>query len=209
MKWFKVSLELSEKDIYKLKDASKIIGNDGLVIYPTDTVYGLGANPLSQPAVEKVFRIKRRPLNKPLPILVSNKDIILMFAEANEKILDLLERFWPGPITFILKLRNRDFFPSILTSNLDSIGVRMPNHPVTLRFIEYCGGLIVGTSANISGFPPPRNPVDAIKQLISVDAVIDAGPTPLGVPSTVIDVSGRRPKILRKGAVEIDISSLW
>ncbi len=188
---------------YVAREAGKVIRDGGLVVYPTDTVYGLGANPFNIEAVNRVFMAKRRPRNKPLPILVSSIDVVSRIAEVNILARRIMEVFWPGPLTLVLPAK--DIVPCIVTSCTGKIGVRMPKHDIALKIIEYAGGYVIGTSANLSGHSPPRTAAEAIEQLgDSVDLVIDAGPSPGGIPSTVIEIVGDTIKLVRRGPISLD-----
>jgi len=171
-----------------------------IVVYPTDTVYGVGSNPFLEEAVLRVYRVKKRPLDKPLPVLVSSveaaEEVVYMTREARL----LAEAFWPGALTLVL--RARENVPGVLHAGTGKVGVRMPDHSVALSLIDKCCGALVGTSANIHGRPAPRNALEALEQLgEGVDYVIDSGPSPGGVPSTVIDLAAWPPRLLREGPV--------
>ncbi|HID07483.1 MAG TPA: threonylcarbamoyl-AMP synthase [Armatimonadetes bacterium] len=185
-----------------LKDAKSVLVVGGLVVYPTDTVYGLGANPLDERAVLRAFEAKRREA-KPMPVLVSSLKVAEGLVEVTDEARKLMERFWPGGLTLVLP--KKPTVPDVVTCSSPNLGVRMPNHPVALGLAESIGGYILGTSANISGRPAPRTAEEAIEQIgESVDLVIDAGPCPGGVPSTVIDLTARPPRVVRVGAVPIE-----
>ncbi|MEM4699900.1 MAG: L-threonylcarbamoyladenylate synthase [Candidatus Nezhaarchaeales archaeon] len=178
-------------------EASQVVKSGGLVVYPTDTVYGLGADPLNEAAVARAFEAKRREA-KPMPVLVSSIEAAKRLAHVSEGAEALMRLFWPGALTIVLP--SRGVVPSRVTAGLPSIGVRMPSHPVALRLIEACGGALIGTSANISGRPPPRTVEEALSQVGGyVDLAIDAGPAPHGVPSTVVDLSSGEPRLVREG----------
>ncbi len=182
-----------------LVEASNIILNGGLVIYPTDTVYGLAANPLDVKAVERAIKVKGRGL-KPMPVIVSSINAARELVYINDYALKLMKKFWPGPLTIVLP--KKEFVPNILTANSPNLGVRMPNHPIAIKLAELCYGYILGTSANISGRVSPRNVYEAIRQIGEfVDLAIDAGPCQIGVPSTVVDLSAGHPKIIREGII--------
>lgn len=178
-------------------EASQVVRSGGLVVYPTDTVYGLGADPLNEAAVNRAFEAKRREA-KPMPVLVSNIEAAKRLVYVNEEAEALMRIFWPGPLTIVLP--SRGVVPSRVTAGLPSLGVRMPSHPVALRLIEACGGALIGTSANISGRPPPKTVEEALLQIgDAVDLAIDAGPAPHGMPSTVVDLSSGEPRLVREG----------
>ncbi|HEX7576247.1 MAG TPA: L-threonylcarbamoyladenylate synthase [Candidatus Methanoperedens sp.] len=177
------------KDIQK---ASDIIKNNGIVIYPTETVYGIGANIFSNVALEKVFAIKKRDKDKPVSVAVSDFGMMENLVYIGEKEKRFINRFLPGPVTVILKKKEK--VPDILTSGSELVGIRFPAHDTTIKLILLAGVPITSTSANISGEAPPKR-VAQIK--IAADYIIDGGDCS-GEPSTVVDlVNG---KILRKGA---------
>ncbi len=177
----------------------KIIANDGVIVYPTDTVYGLGANPFSKKAVEKVFSIKKRSKNKPIPLLISRLKYLKKIAFLNKIAKKLIKKFWPGQLTLVLKRKN---VPDWITCGHDKVGVRIPNHKLCIFIIESCGGILTGTSANLSGKKTPASIKELSPQIFKrVDLVIDAGPCPVKMPSTVVDVLENGVKILREGPV--------
>ena len=177
------------KDIRK---ASDIIKKNGIVIYPTETVYGIGANIFSNTALEKVFAIKKRDKDKPVSVAVSDFGMMEGLVYIGEKEKRFISMFLPGPVTVVLK--KKETVPDILTSGSELVGIRFPAHDTTIKLIQLAGVPITSTSANISGETPPKK-VAQIK--IAADYIIDGGDCS-GEPSTVIDlVNG---KILRKGA---------
>jgi L-threonylcarbamoyladenylate synthase len=181
--------------------ASQIVREGGLVVYPTDTVYGLGCDPFNVKAVRRVFMVKggRR---KPLPILASGIDHVERIAFLSQEAKKIAKLFWPGPLTLVVPKK-----PTLLeavTCNLSSVGVRMPNHDVALRLIDLSNGLLVGTSANKTGEKPPRTAQEAAQQLEEdVDVILDGGPATLGVSSTVADLTSRKPRIIREGPISL------
>lgn len=184
-----------------LKLAASIVKNNGLIIYPTETVYGLGANPFSEEAVKKVFDVKRRK-DKPIPIIVSSLDEALKLAYFSEKALKLAKKFWPGPLTLVLP--RKPLTPDFLGSK-ELVGIRIPNNFSTLKLVKFCGGFLTGTSANISGQPAPTTAEEAEKQIGKhVDLIIDGGKTFYGLSSTVVDASTDKIKILRLGPIKIE-----
>jgi L-threonylcarbamoyladenylate synthase len=185
-----------------MKEAARIVSEGGVIVYPTDTVYGLGCNPFNQDAVKRIFRIKGER-TKPLPILALNVKEIERIAYTTQKALKLAEEFWPGSLTMILSKKSS--LPSIVTRDLDSVAVRVPNHKVALELIRMSGGLLVGTSANKTGKKPPRTAAEASKQIgEEVDLTIDDGPTPIGASSTIIDLTRKKLKILRQGPIKLE-----
>jgi len=189
--------------VNNIREASKVVKNGGLVVYPTDTVYGLGCDPFNAKAVERIFRTKGERKEKPLPILGSDMKRIQKIAYLHEKARKIAERFWPGPLTLVVP--KKPSLPDIITCGLDSVGVRIPNHTVTIQLISLCGGLLVGTSANKTGHKPPKTARQAAEQLDEqVDMILDAGPTPLRRESSVLDLTSKKPKMLREGPVKLE-----
>jgi len=186
-----------------VKEAARTVRSGGLIIYPTDTVYGLGCDPFNVRAVRRVFEVKGREAKRPLPVLASSLEEILRIAVLDEEALRLARSFWPGPLTLVVP--RKPVLPDVVTCGLPSVGVRVPRHEFALEVIRACGGLLVGTSANRSGRPAPRTAQEAISELGDrVDLVIDAGPAPLGMPSTVLDLTGPEPKVIRVGGLPLE-----
>ncbi len=186
-----------------LMEAAKLVKAGELIIYPTDTVYGLGCDPLNETAVRHVFEVKGRGADKPLPVLASDIEQATRVAELNELALRLAKAFWPGPLTLVVP--KKPLLPDVVVCGSPSVGIRVPGHEFALDLIRACGGLLIGTSANKSGHPPPRTAQEATRELGgAVGLVIDGGPAPLGIPSTVLDLTGPEPKVLRIGALPLD-----
>ena len=179
--------------------ASQTVKTGGLVVYPTDTVYGLGCDPFNVEAVKRVFRVKGER-KKPLPILASGIKHVEKIAYLSKDARKIVERFWPGQLMIIVP--KKPTLPNIVTRNLGSVGVRVPKHDLAIQFISLSNGLLVGTSANKTGKKPALTASEAAEQLgKDVDVILDVGPTSIGVPSTVIDLTSEKPRILRKGPV--------
>jgi len=176
--------------------AASLIREGGVVIYPTETVYGIGASISSPAAVSRVFEIKRRSKDKPISVAVASLDMISSVASVDESEMAILRDLLPGPVSFLVKARD-DLLPEI-TAGSRKVGIRLPMHPMALKLIE-ASGPITSTSANQSGSPPPAS-VDEIDPMISsaVDMVLDGGSCSYAEPSTLVDLDTR--KILRKGA---------
>ncbi|MBI4258574.1 MAG: threonylcarbamoyl-AMP synthase [Thaumarchaeota archaeon] len=181
-----------------LSEAASTVKEGGLVVYPTDTVYGVGCDPFNSKAVARLIKLKERG-SKPLPILCSS-----MEAASRLVILDTLaeriaRKFWPGPLTIVAPLR--DFrIPHEVTGGASNLGVRVPNYGCALNLIELCGGYLVGTSANKSGLPAARSLGDVDGALSAkVNILLDGGGTLLGKESTVIQVASGGVKLLREG----------
>jgi L-threonylcarbamoyladenylate synthase len=181
-------------------EAAAAIRAGGLVVYPTETVYGLGADACSDEAVAKVFVVKVRPMEDPISIAVSSLEMARRFTQLTHKAEAVSKKFMPGPITVILKAKPT--ISKLLTAGTGKVGVRVPDHPVALKLLDFVGGPITSTSANISGRPAPSTVREALDQLgKSVDLAVDAGICRLGVASTVVDLTVEPFEILREGPV--------
>jgi len=195
-------MQISEQMLKKIKEAAQIIKAGGIVIYPTDTIYGLAADPYNHIAVLKVFAAKSRVEGKPLSVAVASFDQMDELVFTNTPARKLTKAFLPGPLTIILKKKAR--LPDELTGGSDKLGVRIPNHPIALKFAELAGP-ITATSANIAGRSNPRSADEAKEQIgDKVDFVLDAGESPIGEPSTVVDLSEEKLVVLRPGAISED-----
>lgn len=183
---------------------AQIIRKGGLVAFPTETVYGLGANALDEDSVTKIFDVKGRPPDNPLIVHVSSTEQLdLLWQEVPEVAYKLIETFWPGPLTIVLP--KTEIVPYRVTGGLDTIAVRMPKNTIALRLIEYSEVPIAAPSANKSGRPSPTKAEDVVKDLgDSIDLVIDGGPTEVGVESTVLDLTKDPPTILRPGGLSLE-----
>lgn len=181
-----------------IKEAAETLKKGGLVIYPTDTLYGLGCNALDEDAIKRVFDAKGRSKSKALSIAVSDIEMMKEYAEIPKAAEKVAEAFLPGPLTIVLKKKN---LPDALTGGLPEVGIRIPESDITRRLIELLGAPITATSANISGKAPPASADEATSQITEANIVLDGGKLGEGVPSTVIDLS-EKPKILREGAIK-------
>ena len=188
-------------DYIELKKVAEIIKNGEVVVFPTETVYGIGANGLNPDSIKKLYEAKKRPLNKPISLLVNSIDMINKVAKDITKLeYTLIKEFFPGPLTIILK--KKDIVPNILTSNLDTVGIRMPANDIALKLIEYSGVPIATSSSNISGKPSVNKLTDIMADFDgNVDYFIDGGPSLLGLSSTVVQVIDEIPHILRQGFI--------
>ncbi len=191
---------LIDIDLDKIK--REIAEENALIVYPTDTVYGVGGSMYSIEAIEKIYAAKEREFTSPLIALVSDVNRVQEIAhmgENREKIEKLMKEFWPGALTIILD--KKDSVPARMVSGGTSVGVRMPNHPIALDIIEACGGILPTTSANISGEPSPKNHTEVSDSFKSrVEIVVEGGDCPVGIESTILDMRGE-PKILRAGGI--------
>jgi L-threonylcarbamoyladenylate synthase len=172
--------------------AVSILHHDGIVIYPTDTIYGLGGDAFSEEAILRVYEAKKRPLSNPLSIAVCDLEMIHGVARVDEYALTFLTRFLPGPVTVVLPAKS--CVPGMLTGGTGMIGIRFPNHPLALELISAFDSPVTATSANVTGAKDPVIPEEC---RVPHDLLIDGGRLP-GIPSTVVDLISR--KILRTGA---------
>lgn len=192
----------NEKDYEKLKEVANVIKQGGIVIFPTETVYGIGTNGLDELAIEKLYNIKERPLNKPISLLVSDFEMIKKVTkDISDVEYKIMKKFFPGPLTIILK--KRDIVPDILTNGEDTVGIRMPDSEITRKLIEYVGLPIATTSANISGEKSGTNIEDIMTDFHGkVDYFIDNGKSKIGIGSTVIRIENNNIIILREGSIK-------
>ena len=188
-------------DYTKLKKTAEIIRKGGIVIFPTETVYGIGANGLDEVAIKKLYEVKQRPLNKPISLLVSDMNMINKIAkDITELEYKLMQKFFPGPFTIVLK--KKDIVSNIVTSNQNTVGVRMPSGEIARKLVEYAGVPIATPSANISGKPSGTNLKDIMKDFEKkVDYFIDGGESKIGIASTIVKVIDNVPHILRQGSI--------
>lgn len=198
----RVHPEKPEREI--IRRAAEIIRRGGLVAFPTETVYGLGADALNPSAVLSLFKAKERPLDNPPIIHVGDlKDVERIAEEIPEKARILMERFWPGPLTLVLK--RSEELPAEVVSNLETVALRMPAHRVALSLIQESSRPIAAPSANLSGRPSPTRAEHVLEDLRGrIDMILDAGPTHVGVESTVLDMTSEPPVVLRPGGVTVE-----
>jgi L-threonylcarbamoyladenylate synthase len=184
-----------------LEEAARCLRDGGLVAFPTDTLYGLGAVAAQERAVQRLFEAKERPGDRPLPIFVASAaDVDSVATEVSQAGRRLMETFWPGGLTLVLRRHPR--FHSLALAGGDTVAVRVPAHPVALELLRRVGEPLTGTSANLSGRPGPRTAGEVRRQLGGrVDLIVDGGPCPGGVESTVVDCTVDPPRVLREGAV--------
>lgn len=183
----------------QLQTYAELLRQGGLVVFPTETVYGLGASAWNPGAVKKIFEVKGRPSDNPLIVHISNVDMVKQFTpsvSARAKLV--MQKFWPGPLTLIF--RKKPEVPDIVTAGLNTVALRMPNHPVALELIQLSGPL-VAPSANKSGRPSPTRPEHIFADYGKKLPVIDGGPCNIGIESTVLDLTQNPPVILRPGNI--------
>jgi len=188
----------------KVQVAAEFIKKGGLVAFPTETVYGLGADALNTKAILALFEAKKRPLDNPPIVHVENlRDVYKLAAQVPAQAERLMEKFWPGPLTLVFK--HSKAVPEVTVAGLDTIAVRMPKHEVALALIRESGCPIAAPSANLAGKPSPTTAQHVIDDLKGrIDAVLDAGPTQVGVESTVLDVTVSPPIMLRPGGTSVE-----
>jgi L-threonylcarbamoyladenylate synthase len=182
-----------------IESAIELLKQGEIIAFPTDTVYGLASDAFHAPGIIKLFEAKGRDSNKAIAILIGSVDQVnLVTSQITDIAMVLIEKFWPGGLTVIVPRKKN--LPELI-STTDNIGIRMPNHPVSLQLLREFGPLAT-TSANISGGINPQNAYDVYNQLNGkVPLILNGGNCPGGIPSTVVDCSGSKPIILREGAI--------
>lgn len=198
-KYLKIDPQVPE--LHKIRLAARILQRGGVVAFPTETVYGLGANALDSRAVRRIFLAKGRPQDNPLIVHVANLSMVRsLTASLPPQALQLIQRFWPGPLTLVLP--KSGLVPPEVTAGLDTVAIRMPAHPVALALIKAARLPIAAPSANLSGKPSPTTGHHVLRDLRGkIDAVVDGGPATVGLESTVLDLTSPVPTILRPGAI--------
>jgi L-threonylcarbamoyladenylate synthase len=204
MKTLYLKVNPKRPEVEKIRAAARILQRGGLVAFPTETVYGLGANALSAKAVKKIFRTKGRPADNPLIVHLASKTEIFKYAAYVPKIAEtLIRRFWPGPLTIILK--KKDIFPKDISSGLSTVALRLPKNKIAQALIREAGFPLAAPSANTSGRPSPTHAKHVMADLKNrIECVLDGGETHVGLESTVIDLSERTPVILRPGKITLE-----
>ena len=199
-------IKIDEENIDEalISQAGKIIKNGGLVAFPTETVYGLGGDALNRESSKKIYAAKGRPSDNPLIVHIADiKDMDAIVLKVTENALKLAERFWPGPLTMILK--KSDLVPLETTGGLDSVAIRMPVHKTAAAFIKAAGGYVAAPSANISGKPSPTSAKYVIQDMDGrIDMIIDGGDSGIGLESTIVDLTGNIPVLLRPGYITVE-----
>ena len=190
-------MKISCNDV-DIQIATKAINDGAIVVFPTDTVYGLGCNPYNRDAVLSLYEIKKRKKTKPFPVIGYSKKELEKIAEFNSLEEKIAEKFWPGPITLILKIKDKEIQKSLDLEG--KIAVRVPNNQCVLALLKECK-LLVGTSANISGTGPFNDPKECGKNLSGYDLLIDGGIISGQGESTIVEIENNDVKILRKGNV--------
>jgi len=182
-----------------IKKSVEIIENGGIIVFPTDTVYGIGCNPYDANAVKKIYQIKSREKIKSLPVLASSIEIVKQISTIDEFTEKIIKKYWPGPLTLILKLKDKNLKKSL---NLeDKIAVRIPNSVCTLKLLNKCN-LLVGTSANVSGDSSFTNPQECMKNVKNYDVFVDGGTITSKGESTIIEIENEKIHVIREGALK-------
>lgn len=200
-----IKIDPENIDMDAMRRAGEIIAGGGLVAFPTETVYGLGASSVDSGAAEKIYAAKGRPSDNPLIVHVCSFEQIEELAEnipAYAK--KLMQSFMPGPLTLILK--KKSCIPDEVTANMDTVGIRFPSNPVAAALIKCSGVPIAAPSANISGKPSPTTARDVMEDMNGkIECIIDGGSCSVGVESTILDASGERPILLRPGGITVEM----
>ena len=184
-----------------IEKASEIINQGGIAIFPTDTVYGIGCNPYNKESVEKIYKIKSRDIMKPLPVLTYSIETAEKIVEFDQFTKKIVKKFWPGPLTVILKVTDKKIKESLNLEN--KIAIRVPDHKCTLELLKKCD-FLVGTSANISGDVPYTDPEECLKNLKNYDIFVDGGIITSKGESTIIEIENKQIKIIREGSLTED-----
>lgn len=196
-----VRIDINNIDDEAINKAGEIIKAGGLVAFPTETVYGLGGDGFNSQSSQKIYAAKGRPSDNPLIVHIADiSDLCKVAKDIPEKAYKVAEAFWPGPLTIILK--KVDELPKETTGGLDTVAVRMPIHPIALKFIKAAGGFVAAPSANLSGKPSPTSSKYVIEDMLGrIDMIIDGGDSDIGLESTIIDMTSEEPMILRPGFI--------
>jgi len=181
-----------------INTAKKILEKDGVIIFPTDTVYGIGCNPYSTKAIQRIYQIKKRDETKPFPILGYSKDELNKIVFFDEKSSRLIDKFWPGKLTLVLKLKDQKLKETMSLS--DKVAVRVPNNKCVLSLLKECK-LLIGTSANTSGTPSLIDSKDCNEQLSNYDILIDYGRIQSDGESTIIEINNGELNVIRIGSI--------
>ena len=179
--------------------AAETLKQGGLVIFPTETVYGIGCDGLNTDAVKRLYAAKKRPADKPLLLHLYSLEQAKQVSELDEKALSLLSAFTPGPFSLIVE--KKPVVPSVVTSGGDTVGLRFPSDPVFLDFAKCFGGILAATSANLSGFSSAKDGEAAAELAEIADVILENGECKFSLESTILSLTGDRPRILRQGAL--------
>lgn len=197
-----IKLKPGSNDFEAAREASECLKNGGVILYPTDTVYGLGCDAWNEKSIGRIFRIKKRSVSNPALILIPSMSMLgEIVSEIGPSAAQLMKKFWPGPLTLLFQPKIG--LPGLLVSANFKVGIRFPDNQFCISLMEQLERPIVSTSANLSGVPAP----DKMSDLISffsekVDLIVDGGDSTGMLPSTVLDVSGKIPVVIREGAIK-------
>jgi len=199
-----IKMTKDNPDFESLAKAAKALADGALVAIPTETVYGLGANAFIPESVKEIFEVKGRPQDNPLIVHIDNLDMLTgVVSEVPQKAIKVMEKFWPGPLTIVMKKHPE--LPTEVTAGLDTVAVRMPSHKIARFFISLAGVPVVAPSANTSGRPSPTKAVHVAEDFDGkIPYIIDGGSSDIGLESTVLDLTGDIPQVLRPGGVSIE-----
>ena len=178
--------------------ASRMLKDGKVIIFPTDTVYGIGCNPYNKSAIKKIYEIKSRDVSKPLPILVDSIDTAQSISEMNDISIRMAKKFWPGPLTIISSIKDSKLAESMNVQ--EGVAIRVPNHKCVLNLLKICK-MITGTSANISNVQSTGNPDECARSMTGYDLIIDGGVITNPTESTIVDARNGNISILRKGKI--------
>jgi L-threonylcarbamoyladenylate synthase len=197
-------IDKKQPQILRIIEAATLLRRGKLVAFPTETVYGLGANALDSSAVKKIFEAKGRPPDNPLIIHIYDRNEIYLLARKVPQITEkIIDRFWPGPLTIVLK--KSKIVPKITTGGLDTVAIRMPQNKIARLLIKEAGVPVAAPSANLAGRPSPTLAKHVLEDLKGkIELIVDSGQTKIGIESTVIDLSTKTPTLLRPGGVTLE-----
>jgi L-threonylcarbamoyladenylate synthase len=198
-----IAIDRNAPDESVLRHAAEVVRGGGLIVYPTETLYGIGADVTNPMAVGRINAVKQRPDTKPILMIVSTEEMMRPYIEnVSPAARVLMEKFWPGPLTLVFKGSAQ--VPAGLTRESGTVGIRIPSSNICLGLLALLGVPLTSTSANRAGEAPARTIGEIQQQLEGVDLFLDAGELPESQPSTVVDVSGAIPRVLRSGAIGSD-----
>jgi len=184
-----------------IEEASQTVSRGGIIVFPTDTVYGIGCNPYNKEAVKKIYKIKSRDIMKAVPVLTYSIETAQKIVEFDQYTKKIVKKFWPGPLTVILKVTDKKIKESLNLEN--KIAIRVPDHKCTLELLKKCN-FLVGTSANISGDLPHTDPNKCLKNIKNYDVFVDGGVITSKGESTIIEIENEQIKIIREGSLTKD-----
>ncbi len=196
-----IKLEPDQQMGTDLSRIADVVRQGGVIAYPTDTFYGLGCDPFNTAAIDQLFAIKQRERGQPILLIISDPSLVVwLTSERDERFERLSQQFWPGPLTLVLRASER--LPATLTGQTGTIGIRLPDHDLCRRIVNTAGGVLTGTSANVTGQPSAATAEAVLGQLGDApDLIVDGGPTSGGAPSTVLDLTQEPPQLVREGVV--------